>query len=382
MTDAIKLNIGAGATVIPGYTAVDRKLGSEAFPLQYANDSVEEIRASHILEHFSFRDVPQVLNDWYRVLQPGGRVRIAVPDMDKVAKKEHPHWRFALMGGQTNDDDFHRSVFDEGLLSAYLHKAGFVGIQHWESDIIDTATHPLSLNLEAYKPGPESAPLTDMKIKAVMSVPRIGWNDASSAIEQTLRPFNIQCERFNGVFWGQCMQRAFEDAVKNDVDWLLTFDYDSMPTSVHLDHMFGVFGENPHIDALAALQMRRGQDYPLFTQAGKTELEIDGKPILVHTAHFGMTLLRVESLKKVPKPWFWSKPDENGEWGDGRMDDDIYFWHVWRQAGNNIYVDPEARIGHLELLVSEYTEDMQPRHVHIGEWWSTNCPKRTSSAAG
>ncbi len=279
---------------------------------------------------------------------------------------------FYLMGGQTDADDFHKSVFTEDRLAAYLSKAGLTGVRRWESPNTDTAAHPCSLNLEAFKPESTASESQLIKIKAIMSVPRIGWNDAGVAIDETLRPFGIYCERFNGVFWGQCMQRGFEKAVDDGVDWILTLDYDSMPRPEHLDHMMAMLAEHPEIDALAPLQMRRGQDYPLMTQAGKTGVEIDGSPILVHTAHFGMTLLRVDALKKLKKPWFVSKPDDKGEWSDDRLDDDIWFWHIWRQAGNTIYVDPDARIGHLELVVSEYDAEMKPQHTHIGDWWKRN----------
>ena len=46
---ALRLNIGAGSVAIDGYTPVDRSVGKEAFPLDYEDDSVDEIRASHIL---------------------------------------------------------------------------------------------------------------------------------------------------------------------------------------------------------------------------------------------------------------------------------------------------------------------------------------------
>lgn len=367
----IKLNIGAGATVIEGYTAIDRKLGTEAFPLAYPDNSVGDIRASHILEHLSWRDVPAALEEWKRVLKPGGRLRVAVPDVEKLlaARTTDKLWAYKLMGGQIDENDFHKSAFDEPRLIAYLRQAGLTNINRWESPNTDTAADPMSLNLEAFKPLPEAPESLTIKIKGVMSVPRIGWNDAGVAIEGALNPFGIHCERFNGVFWGQCMQRAFERGVEEGVDWILALDYDSMPLPEHLSHMMQVLGSRPDIDALAPLQMRRGMEYPLLTQANTTELEVTGEPIKVHTAHFGMTLFRVDSLKDLPKPWFASKPDAKGEWGDDRQDDDIFFWHQWRLAGKTVYVDPQARIGHLELMVSEFDEDMTPRHIPIGEWW-------------
>jgi hypothetical protein len=72
----------------------------------------------------------------------------------------------------------------------------------------------------------------------------------------------------------------------------------------------------------------------------------------------------------MTKPWLHAVPDENGEWGEGRRDDDITFWDKWRAAGHTIYVAPDVRIGHLELVVSEYDDDMKPVHRHITEWWN------------
>ena len=57
----VKLNLGGGHQKIPGYTNLDRKLGSEVYPLDYEDGTVDEIRASHILEHFSHREAPEVL---------------------------------------------------------------------------------------------------------------------------------------------------------------------------------------------------------------------------------------------------------------------------------------------------------------------------------
>lgn len=365
----IKLNIGAGSTVIPGFTAIDRKLGTEAFPLNYPDNSVSEIRASHILEHLSFREVLHAMQEWTRVLKPGGRLRVSVPDFDKIIaeKNSDPTWPYILFGGQQDGDDFHKSVYDEHRLSAYLKNAGLVRIQRWESPNTDTAAHPMSLNLEGFKPD-EGLSTEEVKIRAVCSIPRIGWNDSWQTITDALKPFGIPYETFNGVFWGQCMQRAFEQALRDGIDWVMTLDYDSLITVRHVNDMIRHMGENPHADAIAAFQMRRGQEYPLMTCGKNKEAPLDDGLILATTAHFGLTLLRVEAFKNLPKPWFCAKPDDNGEWGDNRLDDDIWFWHQWRLAGRNIYVAPDVRIGHLELMVSDYDENFQPRHMHVSEW--------------
>jgi predicted SAM-dependent methyltransferase len=117
---SLKLNIGSGETQLPGFTNIDRRDGKEAYPLEYDTDSVDEIRASHILEHFSFREAITVLEEWVRVLKPGGLIRIAVPDVDKCLKSMHKNRLFYLMGGQTDENDFHKSAWDENRLKSYM----------------------------------------------------------------------------------------------------------------------------------------------------------------------------------------------------------------------------------------------------------------------
>ena len=370
-----KLNIGAGPVEIEGFTSIDRKLGNEAYPLKYEDNSVEEIRASHVLEHFNFKQANEALADWVRVLKPGGRIRIAVPDFEKITTADE-RWPFFLMGGQTDEDDFHKSVFNRSWLVAYMKKAGLEEVDSWQDETpIDTASHPVSLRLQGIKPPPT------LRICALMSIPRVGWNDNWGCILEALRPFQIPVHRFTGVFWGQCMQRGFEECIEQGVDWVLTIDYDSVFYAKHLNTLLGEFGNNPEIDALAAMQSRRGQPFPLATVGGQTKVTITEKPLKVTTAHFGLTLIRMECFKNLEKPWFFGKPDDKGEWGDDRMDDDIWFWHQWRKAGHSIYISPSTRIGHLEMVVSEFDDDLKHRQISMPDWRTENASEIAQTVA-
>ena len=402
----VRLDLGAGDNAIEGFTPIDRRMGTEVYPLdRYADNSVEEIRASHILEHFPFAEVAKVLTEWVRVLKPGGRIRIAVPDFDKVAMVDSDIRLRYMMGGQTDANDFHKSAFDFAALKQFMVNAGIAHIEAWTSDNTDCASLPISLNLEGVKatrvddlhrqwesltsksrecwddlgisvaaPKPAAKPkATDIKIAALMSVPRVGWNDSWAAISDALRPFKIPIRTFNGVFWGHCMQNLLEDCVSEGLDWALTIDYDSMFSAEHLDRLIGWFGQSEDIDAIAALQMRRSQPFPLMTQKGKTRAELNGRPLKVNTAHFGLTLIRLDALKQIPKPWFKGEPGADGSWrADDRLDPDIWFWHQWQKAGKTVYVAPDVRIGHLEVMVSEFDDEYQPRHVYVPDWRKAN----------
>lgn len=372
----IRLNLGAGSTRIDGFTPIDRKLGSEVYPLKdYADESVEEIRASHILEHFDFEEVPKVLREWCRVLKQGARIRIAVPDAAKVVSmQDDPKWPKYLMGGQSDPTNYHKSAFSENTLREAMESAGLRNITRWESPNTDSASYPFSLNLEGVKlDKPEDPTAEDLKICAVMSVPRVGWTDAYVAIHKALRPYGIPVTSVQGAFWGQCIERGMDDAIAKGVDWILTIDYDSLFSIEHLDSLISTFGKRPDIDALAAMQCRRGKPFPIFVSEesctnGECKINM-GEPYKVITAHFGLTLLRTEAIKKLPKPWFHAKDIGDGE---PLMDDDIYFWHLWKAAGNSVYVAPDVRIGHLELMVADFDENLQQRHSYVPKWREEN----------
>lgn len=83
----MKLNLGSGHNKCPGYINVDRAHAPdvvhdlESFPWPWPDSSVDEIRASHVLEHLG-RD-PMVfigvMKEMYRVCKPGAKVFIVVP---------------------------------------------------------------------------------------------------------------------------------------------------------------------------------------------------------------------------------------------------------------------------------------------------------------
>jgi hypothetical protein len=391
----VKLNIGAGSVRIPGFIPIDRDLGSEAYPLPESvdghcitTDSVEEIRASHILEHFPFREVPAVLREWVRVLQPGGTIKIAVPDFDKITKmRNDPLWSRYLMGGQTDENDYHKSLFTAEALEAEMRAAGLGSIRFWSSDNTDTASSPCSLNLQGIKTdsGVPAAPVThvDVKVCCCASIPRVGFNDHWGNLVDALKPYDIPVMRFTGAFWGQGMQRMFLECIQSSVDWIITVDYDSMITEHHIRRMFESLARNPEIDALTCIQTKRNNKYPLMyrkDKVGKVEerAKTDHRGLLqVDSAHFGLTIIRADRLKDIPLPWFAASPAPDGTYeGPDHIDDDIWFWRIWKEHGRSLWVDAAVRIGHLELMVSEFDDDYEHRYVSIDDWSKTNKPNR------
>ena len=51
--------------------------------LQYEDNSVDEIEASHIIEHFDVLTLPFLIAEWFRVLKPTGKLVIEAPNFNK-----------------------------------------------------------------------------------------------------------------------------------------------------------------------------------------------------------------------------------------------------------------------------------------------------------
>jgi hypothetical protein len=179
----------------------------------------------------------------------------------------------------------------------------------------------------------------------------------------------VPLQNSQGVFYGQCMQRMLQTAVEREVDIAVVCDGDSLFTSDDIMRLLQTLESNEHIDALASMQIRRGNKTMLASIKGQSTAEVRGEPLQVSTAHFGLTAIDLRKLKGVPLPWFWSQPDENNEWGDLRIDDDIWFWKQWEAAGNTVYLDPQTRIGHMEeMVVMVDPISYEAVHAYPNEW--------------
>ncbi|HEY2178104.1 MAG TPA: methyltransferase domain-containing protein [Caulobacteraceae bacterium] len=387
MRPLVCLDLGAAETSPPGYIPMGNAHGSAIFPLPVADASADIIRASHVLEHFPSGQVSAVLADWSRALRPGGKLKIAVPDFARIAERymagaRQPTEAF-LMGGQTAADDFHRALFDRAHLQTLMAQAGLMLIRPWESELADCASLPISLNLEGVKPH-----LAEISVSAVMSTPRLAFMDNMFAAIEALPSLNVKLRRYTGAYWHQCLERVIEEALREDEpDAILCLDYDSVFNRGDAAMLLQLMCCHPEADAIAAVQAGRGAAIGrLFTILGPDGRNASGVPAEVFdadltevaTAHFGLTLLRADKLRGLPKPWFADVPAPDGSWNEGRSDADIAFWKKWAQADASLYLANRVPIGHMELTVlwpaergPETTPVMQP----IGEWRSRGKPE-------
>ncbi len=382
----MRINIGAGRNPLEGYTNIDRATKGEAYPLSqdgvvFDSGIADEIRASHILEHFSHRLTLTVLKEWVRVLKPGGLLKIAVPDFDyavtQMGKHEHaPLW---IMGGHVDGNDIHGAIFTREKLFSLLSECGIEAIDSWNSEATDCASLPVSLNLcgfksenviDALKPEVKKR----RKVSAIMSCPRVGFTHTHGCAQNALARFGVNLHYYMGAFWEQGIQNLIQKMIDEGNDDVITLDYDSVFSVEQFERMYAQWLESPEIDAMSCLQPQRGSGRAMLTPIGCDEGPTETKVIhcqtgmKARTAHFGLTFLRLDKVKKLAKPWFWSQPDKDGNWKkEGCVDADIYFWRKWEAAGNNLHILTDVLLGHIEIVIGQVVSGGSA-YRHVSDW--------------
>jgi SAM-dependent methyltransferase len=379
----IKLDLGAGDVSPEGFVPLGNVNGSSIFPLPHADGSVSVIRASHVLEHFPHGQIAEVLKDWVRALKPGGELRIAVPNFEWIAENyvagQPINTQGYAMGGQIDEADFHKTIFDKNSLTRQLASAGLMLIREWKSELQDCAALPVSLNLCGTKPHQ-----SEISVSAVMSMPRLAFTDNMFSAIEALPPLNVKLRKHTGAYWSQCIERVIEEAIEQDKpDAILTLDYDTVFSRRDASMLLQLMCCHPEADAIAAIQSGRGKDLPLFTIKAENGLnastiaaeEFEPNLTKVTTAHFGLTLMRAEKFKSLPKPWFQDVPAPDQTWGEGRRDADIAFWDKWGAARNSLYIANRVPVGHLELMIKWPGRDLRAIHQPIGEFRDSGISK-------
>jgi|TARA_A100001515_G_scaffold16109_2_gene11882 ubiquinone/menaquinone biosynthesis C-methylase UbiE len=175
----IRLNLGCASRLLPDYINIDMDsldeikrrypniqvpdniafLVGDALNLDFDDESVDEVRADALLEHFSFLEEPKFFREAARVLKPGGVLRFSVPDFEDAVRKwldaeddwkdffrnddeaiENKHWfgnysystenrwgylMASIFGPQNGEGQFHKNAYTEKKIEAICQVLGF-----------------------------------------------------------------------------------------------------------------------------------------------------------------------------------------------------------------------------------------------------------------
>ena len=114
--------------------------------LPYKDKTVDLIYASHVLEYFDRDEVIYVLKEWKRVLKPGGKLRLAVPNFNKMVE--------LYTQGLIDLDDmlgplygkmdmgyheiYHKTTYDkESLFQLLVKESQFSDMERWDWKQVD-----------------------------------------------------------------------------------------------------------------------------------------------------------------------------------------------------------------------------------------------------
>jgi hypothetical protein len=184
-----RLEIGGGPHAQRGFLHVDIDAAAHhlewiapAWDLPLSDGSITEISAIHALEHVEPARLVPTLGEWRRVLTPGGRLQVHVPNgpaLMKAFQSRPVAEKWPIMGsllgmycgpevrdprGLSVRSD-HQLIFDPEMLEWALGAAGFTDIRDLTGEVEDRHSAPwrelvadYSLIAEAKKPAAVDAP--------------------------------------------------------------------------------------------------------------------------------------------------------------------------------------------------------------------------------
>lgn len=165
---SLKLHLGCGDEYQDDYINVDfyipedKKVDArfDILSIPYPDNSVDEIKAFHVIEHFDFFEVQKLLKEWNRVLKPGGKLYLETPDFLSTCAafvQGSEEFRVFLYNQFFGHNWFpggaHKFLFTETQLRVNLDWAGFRHVVRVApaSKYVQPSTTQLFLTVEAYK---------------------------------------------------------------------------------------------------------------------------------------------------------------------------------------------------------------------------------------
>lgn len=220
----------------------------------------------------------------------------------------------------------------------------------------------------------------------IMSMPRLAFTDNMFCLINAVHRVRMFGQRHGGAFWEQGVENLLETAIEKGFKYALAIDYDTYYTEYHIADLYRLMEAHPEIDVMLPLQPRRGHDFPMagiFQDEYGHKVKVYTKDNFVNgiapcdTGHFGLSIVRLDSLSRLAKPWFISTVDENNAWHQGHKDADVHFWIKCKHEGLKVAL-AEVWIGHIQSLCSwcgPAETGYRTHHQYINETLDGQIPK-------
>lgn len=163
----MKLNVGAGNKRPDGYFNIDAVQHPKASPLDLVAEAhaiplpdacADEVMAIHLVEHIYPHDLHATLVEWHRLLKPGGRLVLEMPDIEKCCRNlikgtdESLSLR-GIYGDNPNGShwDDHKTGWSFRTLAPVVANAGFRSIVEKQTEFHKKGRGIRDFRLEAMK---------------------------------------------------------------------------------------------------------------------------------------------------------------------------------------------------------------------------------------
>ena len=231
-------------------------------------------------------------------------------------------------------------------------------------------------------------PKEPIKIKAlgVMSMPNLTHTENAFCVQQGFGTLRIPITKCTAVFRHSALEGLIEDAITGGFEYVVTVDYDTVFIYQQLLELFRLILDRPEAVGIWPVQLRRenpealvsvfptGHPHRMNPDEGRESMKND-EVLRARSGHFGLTVLRLNKVKQLKKPWFMAYPDKNDRWRENsRQDADITFWRRCEEKGFPAYQANRIRIGHIQRVISWIDSENRCAFQYVTDWQLKGSP--------
>ncbi len=133
-SNPLKINVGAGRDIRNDYINIDNRelhgidIVADVNELPFEKDTVDEVYAAHLIEHFTEYQLKKLITIWFGLLKKGGELVLITPNLEIMVKDyvggkiDWNNLRRIILGGQDYVGDYHYNAFSPDYLTGFIQK--------------------------------------------------------------------------------------------------------------------------------------------------------------------------------------------------------------------------------------------------------------------